>query len=59
MKAYVITTGAIFALLTVAHLARIALEDPGLARSPDFIAMTLVSAGLCVWSWRVYRQLPR
>ena len=56
MKAYVITTGAIFALLTIAHLARVAIEKH-LATEPIFVVFTLLSAALCVWAWRVYRHL--
>lgn len=59
MKAYVVTTGAMFALLTIAHLLRIVFERPGLAREPDFVVITLASAALCLWSVRVYGQLAR
>jgi len=59
MKAYVVTTGTVFAVLTLAHLVRIALENPQLARAPDFVAITLVSAALAFWAWRVWRRLPR
>ena len=62
MKAYVITTGsvfALFALLTLAHLARVVFERPRLAAEPDFVVITLASAALCLWSMRVYRQLAR
>lgn len=59
MKAYVITTGAVFALLTLAHLARIVLENPRLAWTPDFVVVTLLSAALAAWAWQVWRRLPR
>ena len=59
MKAYVMTTGTVFGLITLAHLIRIILEGPHLARDPIFILLTLVAVGLCLWAWRVLRLLPR
>lgn len=50
MKAYVITTGALFGLLTVVHLLRIVWE-PHLATDPIYILITAVSAALCVWAF--------
>ncbi len=50
MKAYVITTGVVFGLLTLAHLWRIFFEDAHLARDPFFILITAVAAGLGIWS---------
>ena len=37
MKAYVITTGAVFGLLTVAHLFRIVTENRHLATDPVYL----------------------
>lgn len=54
MKAYVITSGAIFGLITLAHLVRLVLERR-LIPDPDFILFTLISAGLTIWAWRVLR----
>ena len=45
MKAYVVTTGAIFALLTLAHLARILAEGSHLATDPFFVLVTLDLCG--------------
>ena len=56
MKAYVIATGAVFALLTLAHLWRIIWEKPELARDPFFIAITAIAAGLAVWAGVVLRR---
>ena len=56
MRAYVITTGAVFALLVVAHAARIAMEGTRLLGEPDFVLATLIPAGMCVWAWRVLRR---
>ena len=55
MKAYLITTGAVFALLTLAHLLRIIMEWPHLAREPFFLLITVVAAGLSLWAWRLLR----
>lgn len=53
MKAYVITTGAVFGLLTVAHLLRIVMEDSSLATRPEYILITILSAALCIWAFYV------
>jgi hypothetical protein len=58
MKAYVITTGVVFGLLTLAHLWRIIVERH-LATDPIFILITVVAASLCVWAWRVLRVSAR
>ncbi|MGI9077484.1 MAG: hypothetical protein ACR2G6_09160 [Gemmatimonadaceae bacterium] len=54
MKAYVMTTGAIFGLLVVAHLWRIA-ESPSLATDPFYVLITLVAGLLSLWAWRLLR----
>ena len=60
MKAYLITTGIIFALVTLAHLARTPeiwdrrVGDPWFFWS--FTLLTLMSAALAVWAWML---LPR
>lgn len=59
MKAYVITSGGIFGALTIAHLLRIAVENRRLATDPVYILITLASAALCIWAWRVLRRLNR
>ncbi|MEO8635160.1 MAG: hypothetical protein ABI587_07775 [Gemmatimonadales bacterium] len=59
MKTYVITTGTLFGLLTLAHLWRALVAEPNMARDPYYIAITLVAAGLMLWAWRVVRHAPR
>ena len=59
MKAYVMTTGAVFGLITVAHIMRFVTEGSRLASEPVFILLTLLSAALCVWAWQVLRRLSR
>ena len=57
MKAYLITTGAIFALLALAHLLRTIAEWPRLAAEPWFYlegpGIGIVAAALCFWAWRL------
>lgn len=59
MRAYVVTTGIVFALLVIVHLARIAAEGLGPVRDPFFVISTLLAAGLCGWAYRTWRGLPR
>ena len=59
MKGYVIVTGLIFGLVTVAHVLRMITEDPRLATDPAYLALTVLSAGLCVWALFVLRRLRR
>jgi hypothetical protein len=57
MKAYVMTTGAVFGLLTLAHIWRIVAEGLHPLMSPWFIVTTLMAAALCGWAWRLFRSL--
>jgi hypothetical protein len=59
MKAYVITSGAVFGLLTLAHLLRIMVEGLHLAKDPLYVLITLAAASLCFWAWRVLRLSKR
>jgi hypothetical protein len=59
MRAYVTTTGVLFALLAVLHLWRAIAERHGLATDPWFIGITLAAAALSLWAWRVLRRLPQ
>ncbi len=59
MKAYVMITGAVFALLTLAHLLRILVEGPHLAKDPFYVLITIAAAGLCLWAWRLLRLSTR
>ena len=55
MKAYVVTTGAVFGLLTLAHIWRAVAEGPHLATDPWFVLITITAAALSFWAWRVLR----
>ena len=55
MKAYVITTGVVFALITLAHILRVISEGPRLLTEPLWVLLTLATAGLSLWAWRLLR----
>ena len=50
MKAYVLTTGILFALLTLAHVLRIVYESRALASDPWYMLITAATAALSVWA---------
>ena len=54
MKIYVMTTGVLFALLTITHVWRM-FEESHLARDPWYILITVITGALSVWAWRVIR----
>ena len=56
MRAYVLTTGIVFVLLTLAHLWRIAAEGAYLLTSPWWVGITVGAGALSVWAWRLLRQ---
>jgi len=59
MKAYVITTGAIFALITAAHIWRVISENPRLLGDPSFLLLTVAAAALAVWAWLLIQRKSR
>jgi hypothetical protein len=59
MKAYIITTGIIFALITVLHIWKAVAEGPGTAKNPLFIVLTLLTTGLSVWAFRLLMSSRR
>ena len=58
MRAYILTSGAIFGLITIAHLVRMVLERR-LVPDPVLILLTLLSAGLTIWAFSVLRASKR
>lgn len=56
MKAYIATTGALFLLLTIAHIARI-FQETHLARDPWFLLTTVISIAMAIWALRVFRRI--
>ena len=59
MKAYVMTTGVVFGLLTLAHLLRMIVEGRHVATNPLFVLLTVATGSLCFWAWRLVRQSTR
>jgi hypothetical protein len=57
MKAYLLTTGATFALLLGAHVLRLVAEGVQVAFQPIFALTTLAAAGLCLWALVLLRSL--
>ena len=58
MKAYVITTGAVFGLLTVTHIWRAIEEGSHLATDPWFLLITVTAAALSLWACRLLWARP-
>lgn len=56
VKPYLITTGTVFALITLAHIARVFAEGARLAKDPAFILLTLLAGGLSVWGFLLLRR---
>jgi len=63
MKAYLIITGTLFALLALAHLWRTIVEWSRLAGDPWFVlqgpGIGVAAAALCFWAWRLVRVSAR
>jgi hypothetical protein len=59
MRAYLLTTSILFALVCLAHAWRVVAESSTLARDPWFLIITLVAAALSVWAFRLLKRLPR
>ncbi len=59
MKPYVMTTGSIFGLITVAHLWRMISESSRLATEPVYLLLTIAAAALCLWAVRLLVRWPK
>ena len=57
MKAYVVTTGTVFALIVATHIWRAVAEGPRVAMDPVYIVLTVVAAALPPWAWRVLKSM--
>lgn len=58
MKIYIMITGAVFGLITLAHIWRAIAEGPNLATNPVFIVLTLAAAALCIFAVRLLWRRP-
>ena len=59
MRAYLVTTGVMFALIAVAHLWRIVAESRALATEPWFMGLTIAAVVMSGWAFRLLRTAPR
>jgi hypothetical protein len=59
MKSYIITTGAVFGLLTLAHIWRVIEEGPHLMTQIPWVLITLAAAALFLWACRLLWRSPR
>jgi hypothetical protein len=53
------TTGAVFGVLTLAHIWRVIEEGPHLATGPWYVLTTIAAASLCLWALALLRRSPR
>jgi hypothetical protein len=59
MKAYLITTGTLFGLITMAHVWRMIEEGMELVQQPWYVLLTIVTAAMTVWAFNLLRVLNR
>jgi len=59
MKAYLVTTGIIFGLITAVHIWRAIVEGAGTAKNPFFVILTVLAAAVSVWAWRLVWKMSR
>jgi len=59
LKAYLIITGIVFGLVTLAHVWKAFAEGPQLAKNPLFILLTLLAAALSSWAWWLLKRSSR
>ena len=59
LRCYVIATGIVFALMFVAHVARVFAEGNGILREPLIIATSVISLGFAVWAILLLVRRPR
>lgn len=56
MRAYLITTGVLFALVAVAHVWRLIAESSALARDPWFVLLSILAVAMSAWAFRLLRS---
>jgi len=59
VKVYIVTTGAAFALLALAHLVRIISEGAHLLREPFFLLSTVIAAAFFAWAIVLLKRMSR
>ena len=53
MRAYLISTGVLFALVALAHVWRVIAESRELATDPWFVLLTILSVAMSAWAFRL------
>jgi hypothetical protein len=53
VRAYLITTGVLFALVAVAHVWRVIVESSALATDPWFVLLTILAVAMSAWAFRL------
>jgi hypothetical protein len=56
MKVYLITTGVIFGLITIAHICRAFAEGPHVAKDPIFILLTILATAMSAWAFILLKR---
>ena len=56
MRAYLITTGVLFALVAIAHVWRVIVESSALATDPWFVLLTILAVGMSAWAFGLLRS---
>jgi dolichyl-phosphate-mannose--protein O-mannosyl transferase len=59
VRAYIIVTGVVFGLLALAHVWRVVEEGPQLMTNVPWVLITVASAALCIWAFRLFFRSPR
>ena len=52
MKPFLLITGSVFALIVIAHAARM-FAEPRLVHDPWYCLLTIAAAALSAWAWRL------
>jgi hypothetical protein len=53
MRAYIVTSGLLFALICAAHVARFVVEGSHVGRDPAFVLTSLIAVGMTAWAARL------
>lgn len=59
MRVYVLITGTLFAMIVVAHIARMAAEGLAIAKDPFFALATVIAGAMSAWAFLLVRQAQR